>query len=99
MHHIELITSILIASTTFVGLTGVVVGQTLSGNHLSVVKRKKLRARLVYLPLLFGVITTMFSVGWLASQNPWFEILAMVFFGFQMVSFWGIAVRFWVIER
>ena len=99
MHHIELMTAIIIASTTFVGLTGVVIGQTMSGNHLSVVKRKKLRARFVFLPLLFGVVATMSAVGWLAGQQPLFELMAAFFFGLQMVSFWGIAVQFWVIER
>jgi len=99
MHHIELMVAIIIASTTFVGLTGVVIGQTMRGNHLSVVKRKKLRARFVYGPLLFGVIATMSAVGWLSGQQPLFELMAAIFFGFQMVLFWGIAVRFWVIER
>lgn len=99
MHHVELMMAVIIASTTFVGLTGVVIGQTISGNYLSVVKRKKLRTRLVYFPLAFGVIATMSAVGWLATQYPLWELMAAAFFGFQMVSFWGIAVRFWVIER
>ena len=99
MHHVELMMAVIIASTTFIGLTGVVIGQTISGNHLSVVKRKKLRAGLVYFPLAFGVIATMSAVAWLSTQHPLWELMAAAFFGFQMVAFWGIAFRFWVIER
>jgi hypothetical protein len=99
MHHIELMMAIIIASTTFIGLTGVVIGQTIGSSYLSVVKRKKLRTRLVYFPLAFGVVATMCAVGWLSGQNPLLELIASVFFGFQMVSFWGIAFRFWVIEK
>jgi hypothetical protein len=91
--------AIIIASTTFVGLTGVVIGQTMHGNYLSVVKRKRLRARFVYGPLLFGVIATMCAVAWLAGQKPLFEIAAVALFSFQMISFWVIAFRFWIQER
>jgi hypothetical protein len=99
MHHIELMMAIIIASTTFVGLTGVVIGQTIQGNHLSVVKRKSLRRRLVYYPLAFGVIATMLAVMGFVTQWPLYEICASALFGLQMVSFWAIAVRFWVVER
>ncbi len=99
MHHVELMMAIIVASTTFVGLTGVVIGQTISGNHLSVVKRKSLRRRLVYFPVAFGVIATMSAVAWLSTQDPRWQLAAVTFFGLQMVSFWVIALRFWVLER
>jgi len=99
MHHVELMMAIIIASTTFVGLTGVVVGETIGGNHLSVVKRTKLRRRLVYYPLAFGVISIMSAIAWFATQKAGWEITAALLFSLQMVSFWVIAFRSWVIER
>ena len=99
MHHVELMMAIIVASTTFIGLTGVVIGQTISGNHLSVVKRKSLRRRLVYFPVAFGVIATMSAVAWLSTQVALWQLAAATFFGLQMISFWVIALRFWVIER
>lgn len=98
-HPIDLMMAIIISSTTFVGLTGVVIGQTLQGNHLSVVKRKKLRAWLVFLPLASGVIAIMCAISWLSRQSLWDALISEVFFGVQMISFWIIALSFWVIKR
>jgi len=99
MHHIELMMAIVVASTTFIGLTGVVIVQTLDSSYLSAMERKNLRARLVYLPLVFGLVATMCAVGWLSGQNPVFELIAATFFGFQIISFWVIAIEFWVRRR
>lgn len=94
MYEKELMTAILTASTTLVGLTAVVIAQIeKSGNDGQRTRRLKMP---FIASVVFGLVGIMFDIWWFASPSGSLMLSSVCLFGFQIILFSGNAVTFWL---
>lgn len=90
----EFMRAILVVSTTFAGLTGVVIGQIMVSPMLDIRKKIPLKKLLAYCFAL-GFVSILFTVVWFFYNDLLWQLLAVIFFFFQLICFWFIVFRFW----
>ncbi len=89
---VELMMAVVVASTAFAALTGVVIGQVIESKAKI---KKKERKQLLIISCGLGVLATALVISWFVSHNNWVGTLAVIIFLVQMILFWVTALTFW----
>ncbi len=97
----ELMMGVLIASTAFCGLTGVVIGQIKESN-LGIFRKKPMRLFLLA-SFVLGVVTVVFTITWFSApfqSTSWHSptVLCPWLLFVQIILFITIIVDFWLLE-
>lgn len=85
MYNAELMMAIVIACTTFIGLTGVVVGQIITSQK-PISRQTEIKIPLV-ISMCLGIVTFGICLGWFETQSPSSVRLAEFLCGFQIGIF------------
>lgn len=96
-HQNELAMAVLVASTAFAGLTGVVIGQ-ITQHKLPISTTKRLKNSLQW-SFMAGVIAASLAIFWFVKPCIWTVGVAAIGLVFQISLFWPIVYRFWSIEE
>ena len=89
----ELMMAVIVASTAFAALTGVVIGQVIESK--TTIKRKE-RKELLISSCGLGVLATALAISWfIFSHNTFVGSLAISSFLVQIILFWWTAFIFW----
>jgi len=87
----------IVASTTLIGLTGVVIGQVRTSD-LPITKRGLYSRLLSFLSIALGLFAILAGLIWFTDTIAVIFSIAAFLFAAQLVSFWLITFWFWVIE-
>ena len=96
MYDAELMMAVLIACTTFIGLTGVVIVQITTSKYPSYARRQFCKYVLLA-SLLLGISVILTAIGWFEKQYTVSRTLSSYLFGLQIGLFicgsfisWGV---------
>ena len=87
----EFMMALFIGSTSFAGLTAVVIGQVINSSHP---KRAELKKFLAF-SFAAGILAATFAFAWFALQDAWLTLLAVLAFYAQVIWCWAVTWHFW----
>jgi hypothetical protein len=95
MYNAELMMAVVIACTTFIGLTGIVIGQISTSKYTF--HKLKFCKYVLSASLLIGIVVFFVTIEWFERQETVWKTLSSYLFGAQIGSFifasfilWGV---------